>query len=199
MILWARARRIPVLILTLVALALLLRIGRGQALMAPTVLGGGAAAMTWSTLVPLLWAAGLCACFDSAGAPAEQRPLRRLGRLDALLYSGGIVAFALTTLLMDDSTAWTQALAHSAALGGLATAVTVSWDAGAGAMAATAAVLITSSFSPHLAAAPYVRILQPEGDTAFAVVVALVLSAVAVSALLGNAGSKRSSTSTRDA
>jgi hypothetical protein len=191
MILWARARQIPLLILTLITLALVLRLGRGQAVMAPTVLGGGSAAMTWSTLVLLLWAAALCACFDSAGGAVEHRPLRRLSRLDASLYAGGMAAFAVATVLTDDSTAWAPVLAHTAALGGLATAVTVLRDAGAGAMAATATVLVTSSISPHLAVGPYVRFLQPEGDTGFAVFVGLVLSGIAVGALTGQLRSPR--------
>ena len=185
MMLWVRARRIPQLTLLLVALALLLRLGRGHFLVIPTVLGGGAAAMTWSTLLPLLWAAALCACFDAAGREVEQRPLRNLGALDTLLFCGATAAFALVTILMDNGSAWIQVLAHASALGGLATAVTVVWGSGAGVMAATTTVVVTSSYSPHLAAGPYVRFLQPEGDPVFALLAGLMLAAWAVGTLSG--------------
>lgn len=184
MILWARARRVPVLLLGLVGLGLLLRWGRGHVVVAPTVIGGGGAAIGWATFVPLLWAAALCTAFESVGSPAEQRPRRHLLALDVALLGGATLAFALTMTIAEDPHAWRMILAHALVLGGLATAVTVLRDGAAGALTATTVVLVTSSYSPHLRGASYARFLQPEGDLVFSGILGILLGTVAVGSLL---------------
>lgn len=187
MTLWARARRIPLVIVSLVVLGLLLRLGRGHVLVIPTVVGGGAASVLWSTFLPLLWAVVLCAAFESVGSPVEQRPGRHVVRLDCSLFLIGTLAFAATSALMDRTSAWVLVVAHAMFLGGLATAATAIRGAGGGAMAVTVAVLLTSSYSPHISGAEYARFLQPDGNISFAVFLGVLLTVLAVLALTGRA------------
>ncbi|MGO4258291.1 hypothetical protein [Marmoricola sp. RAF53] len=180
---WLRARKFPVVLATLVVLGLVVRLGRGHVITVPTVLGGGGAAMLWSTFVPLFWGSALCAAYGSVAEPVEQRPLRHVVRLDCGLFLLGTAAFAAVFVCADGRSAWIAVLAHALILGGLGTAVTILWGAGIGAMAVTSTVLITCTYSPRLAGARHARFLQPDGDVGFALLLGLALSVFALSAV----------------
>jgi hypothetical protein len=113
-----------------------------------------------------------------------------LAVLDAGLFIGASAALFAVLTLGSTHEIWVQVAAHALILSGLATLVTTLGDAGKGILAATSLMLVTTSYSPHISGAEYVRVLQPEGDTSFSILVGAGLAAAALLALL--AGSSRS-------
>lgn len=179
MILWAKVRRLWLLAITLCGLGVALVLLRGQAVVVPTVVGGGATALLWATFLPLGWASALCAVYDDRGAQAEWRARPRLAVLDAGLFVCASAALFGVLFLSSTHEVWVQVAAHALILSSLATLVTVVGDAGKGIMAATTLLLVTSSYSLHMAGAKYVRLLQPEGDASFSMVVGAALAVAA--------------------
>lgn len=184
MLLYCRARRCGLLVGAILFLALALVLLRGRALLVPTVVGGGVAPLAWSTLLPLAWAAVVCAAFEGVGHQVEWRPGRRLHLLDAGIFLCGAAALTAALSLAASSEVFAALVAHALLVSGLATVVTVVRDAATGMLVMTALFLATTSYNPRLPGAAYVRVLQPEGDVVFSLVVALALTALAVVALL---------------
>jgi len=180
MVLWMRVRRTWVLAGSLALFCLVLQFGGHKQILVPTVIGGGGSAVVWASFLPLGWAVAICLAYEGLGAQAEDRPKRRLVVFDSLLF---VCATALLLLVLavagPHQDARAHLVTHALILSGLAAAVTARVNANSGIMAATVLLLVTSSYSPYLAAAEYIRILQPEGNLRLSFTLGVILFAAA--------------------
>lgn len=180
MVLWMRVRRTWVLAASLALLSVVLQFGGDKQILVPTVIGGGTSVVVWASLLPLAWAVAICLAYEGLGAQAEDRPRRRLVVLDSLLFVSATALLLLVFAIVGPhQDARVHLVTHALILSGLATAVTARVNANSGIMAATVLLLVTSSYSPYLAAAEYIRILQPEGNLGLSLTLGVILFAAA--------------------
>lgn len=175
MTLWARSRRLPVLLIAVLVLAVVDALLGERVVTVPSVVGAGASTMLVSAFLPLLWAAVLADSFASRCQGVEVRPSRHLAVLDVTLL---VVAVA------------GAAYAHAPAVGpvlvlsGLACAVTLRRGSAAGVFGATAVVLGTTLYGLGAPGARYIRVLQADGDPTWSCVLGVSLCVVACGPLL---------------
>ena len=182
MSLWLRVRRLHVVGIGLVLLAAACRILGARHVEVPTVIGGGAQALFWVSFLPQLWASVLCLSLASVGAQAELRCRPRLPVLDAGLFATAVCAACLVLMTSGafDASGREHIVGHVLVTCGLAVSVLVVLGPGRGILAATALLLMTSSYSPRLMGAVYVRLLQPDGDVRVPLVSGGVLCVLAL-------------------
>lgn len=158
----------------------------------PTVLGGGTSTVYASTFLPLGWASGLCFTFETRGGQYEARAAATLRRMDALLYAtatGTFIAVLVASGHVSEGTF--KIVAHTFILAGLAVAITLRFSAANAAAVVTVLVLITSTYSPRLAGARFVRIMQPDGSLSFSFLCGMALLGVGLLCLLGDQAGPR--------
>ena len=182
MVLWLRVRRVPVVALGLVLLVAAGRLMAARHVEVPTVIGGGAQTLFWVSFLPLIWASILCLSLGSVGAQAELRCRPRLRALDAALFAAavGAACLALVSSGAFGGSGRAHIVGHVLVTCGLAVSVLVLLGPGRGILAATSLLLATSSYSPRLAGAAYVRLLQPDGTVGVPLVVGSALCALAL-------------------
>lgn len=188
---WARLRRVGMLAAALLVLAFLMHESGYHRAWMPTVIGGGSNAVLWASFLPLGWAAAVCLSYETRGAQVEERPGRRLAVADVLLLLIATSVLASVFVLVGPyQGARLHVVAHVLVMSGLGTSVTVFAGAGNGIMAATTLLLVTSSYSPHLSGAKFVRVVEPEGDLAFSLIIGAALVATALLALWSRSGTR---------
>lgn len=178
---WLRVRAVGPVAATLLATAGLLGLVGAHTLTVPAVLGGGAGTVTLGLLAPLAAAAILAYAFDTRDSQTEARATRPLRRADLSLFACCLVGFssanALATGVAGGEAA--QTATTSVTLCSLSVVITCLVDAARGALAATAAVLVTSTYSPHLDGAAAIRLFQPEANMNLAAAAALIAATAA--------------------
>ncbi|MEZ5094585.1 hypothetical protein [Nocardioides sp.] len=180
---WLRVRHVPTL--CLVALLCLLLAGAvgGRQLLLPVVVGNEGRAV-WSTFLPLVWAMAVCDAFATTGQGVEARPGRRLRSADSLLFAGCCTIGVVVFLPGAGSVPPLATAGHVLTLTGLAGLVTLWRGAGAGALATTSLLIVTTLYGVQAPLGRLVRVLQPDGSTAAAWVVGTALCAGTVLTLL---------------
>ena len=192
--LWARARRLPVVVSTLIVI---LVVGgtvgdRGVAL--PTLIGSGNGMAMVATLLPLAWAAALADGFAARGQALEGRPtglgtspLSRLGLVDATLFLSAVAvaAVSFSTIVVVRGSVL-GGVGPVLVLSGVSCVRTLQAGAGQGILAASVLLMITTAYGTTAPGSQFVRLLQPDGDAAWSFVCGLALCSVAWWLLLTN-------------
>lgn len=172
---WARTRRVWQLagIASFCFVALMLLEGRRVA--APVAVGTDGQAL-WSTFLPLLWAMGMADVFASKAQTTELRPGRRLVKLDVALFLGaGVVAAAIFAQGVHPSESSLGGAGHALTMSGLTVWMTLRRGPGAGMLASSGLLLVTTLYGVHAPLGHYVRVLQPDGNPQWAFLVGMLL------------------------
>ncbi|CUR58628.1 membrane hypothetical protein [metagenome] len=172
--LWASQRRIWLLVVTIglvTAGALWLQ---SRAFAMPTIIGSGGMAL-WATFLPLIWAVAVADAFSSKTQGAEARPGPRVAGLDLLLFVLATTTAATAACLAAGGQSATATTAHILIMSGLACMVTLSVGAASAMLAGSALMAITTPYGHSAFAGSYVRVLQPDGDTTWSLIVGITL------------------------
>lgn len=168
---WLRTRRVWLLCAAVVfcgagSLAL-----QGRFAAVPVIVGVDGMTM-WSTFLPLVWAVAVADCFASKAQSAEVRPSLRAVLVDvALLLGAGAIAavvFAVATVPPEPDVG---AAGHVLIMTGLACSLTLLQGPGASVLAACVVLMISMFYGVDAPAAEYVRVLHPDGNATWALVV----------------------------
>lgn len=179
------------LALTLLAILVLGSFFGQRAIIVPSFFGGGSSGVLASTFLPLAWAAAVADGFGARCQSVEARPsgslpgLSRLGIFDASLFSAVVaiaaISYSIVVVVSGSALAGTGPML---VLSGVSCVATLRAGPAAGALAASALLIVTTVYGAAAPAAQYVRILQPDGDPLWSLACGLVVCAVACWLLL---------------
>lgn len=187
---WMRVRHVPVLCLVALACLLLAHAVGDHRLLMPVVVGNEGKSL-WSTFLPLVWAMAICDAFATTGEGVEARPGLRTRVADSLLFVGSCVLGASIFLPGADPVQPIATAGHVLTLTSLACLVTLMRGAGAGALAASSLLIITTLYGVQAPAGRIVRVLQPDGSVTAAWSLGIVLAAVTLVTLLRHRRARR--------
>ena len=186
MMLWLRARRPWWMVAALVLMLGLDRLAGATSLSVPALFGGGASLVFLRTYLPLIWAAAIADSFGGRGLSIEARPAflvkapaSRLGLHDAGLFLGGSLIVAVLFSGLPDAGP-VLVISGVACIGALRAGPAM------GAFASTMLMLATSIYPRNAPAAPFIHILQPDGDPTWAATCGILLCLIATGMLVTN-------------
>lgn len=191
MLLWLRFRRTPAVAVTLIFVGLASAAWSGHAIDVPTLIGGGSRPLFVGTFLPLVVAASVGYSLMTVAHQVEHRAAPWLAWLDVALVLG-VVACSATVFWVTDPDNSILAVAHVCILIGVVLVFSRAWGTSWAVFMSTALLLATSSYSAHLDGARYVRLLQPDGDKAVAIALAvtMLISGLAVLTRDGSPGAR---------
>lgn len=146
----------------------------------------------WSTFLPLVWVAVVIDVLASKAQSVEVRAGRRLAFFDASLFALGclVVASVFARGAENTQSPW-GAAGNVLVLTGLAGWVTLHRGAGAGALSASALMVLTTMYGIRAPLGQYVRILQPDGDAAWTFTVGIAVCVAALLTIVRGSGTTR--------
>ncbi len=171
---WLRTRRVWMLVAVAAVCAVAAAALTDEVAPMPVAVGTEGRAL-WSTFLPLLWVIAVADALASKAQYVEGRPGRRLILFDAGLF----LSMCLVGTGVFASFAGTQSpvavTAHVLVLTGLAGWVTLLGGPGAGVLASSSLLLLTTLYGTRAPLSRHVRVLQPDGDPHWALWVGIVL------------------------
>ena len=183
---WLRTRHLWVFAGTAVACAVGLGVLQGGRIAVPIVLGRDGVAL-WSTFLPLAWAIAVADCFSSKLQSAEIRPSQRVLALDtALLLVMAATGVAVFSTLAGPHESATAAAGHVLAMTGIACSFTLVGGPGLGVLVSSGLLIATTFYAVDAPGGRYVRVFQPDGAPAVALLVGVLACLVAGALILGD-------------
>ena len=180
MSLWLRVRRVSHLCVVVVLVGPLQVVLGGRVLLTPTIVGTDAVS-AWSMFLPVM--VGVAAADALAGKTqaVEQHVTPRVVVLDvALLVSIVVTASSVLAAAGGTHPALAGTVGQVAIATGSAAVVTMRWGAGPGAMTPIAMAVVCFGYGSDAPARAYVRVLGPDSNPWWDLVVGLGLVGIAI-------------------
>jgi len=188
---WLKTRRAWLLIVG-AALCMLGKAVLGDGYLPAPIAVGLEGRVLWSTFLPLVWVAAVTDVLASKSQGVEVRAARRLVFLDASLFLVGcIVISSIFAWGAGNTQSPWGAAGNVLVLTGLAGWVTQHHGAGAGALSASALMVLTTTYGIRAPLGEYVRILQPDGNAAWTFAVGIALCGAAQITIVRGLGTTR--------
>ena len=183
---WLRTRRVWAPGVAVVVCAVGLLVLENSFVSMPVALGTDGMAV-WTMFLPLVWAIAVADTFASKTQAVEARPARRTLQLDALLLLVlAVVGAGVFGTLVGPHQSAAGSSGHALLMTGVVCVVTLRGGAGSGVLAAVALLVATTFYGIDAPAGRYVRLLQPDGDPQWTLLMGVVSCVVAGAVLLGD-------------